>query len=216
MSLGDGWRLYIYLWDENDGYKLFARHRRFTNVNNDNNNMWSISGPDAGVAFYIFIFWYLPSRRRIAFAFHLYCDDETVDVCVCALSPDRFHIGVQFHIQQNMVGVWFFRVEQEPHVVLAVRYYRWPTLCARTEVFNVAMTLEMVLIYKQMDVCVCVMLDTGHGPDTCRATMRKHLTYRKWARMKQIAGLLDFVDEHIDQHGISVIQVPTQVGGDIR
>lgn len=52
-----------------------------------------------------------------------------------------------------------------------------------------------------------------HGP-SARADYNK--TYRKRARMEQITGLLDFIDEHVDQHGVSVVQILTQVGGDIR
>lgn len=54
----------------------------------------------------------------------------------------------------------------------------------------------------------------GRHGSSARADYNK--TYRKRARMEQITGLLDFIDEHVDQHGISVVQILAQVGGDIR
>lgn len=105
-----------------------------------------------------------------------------------------------------MVCGRYFGIEQKPHVVFAIWYDRWPTFCARAEIFYVAMALKMISIYKQMNIySVGIHLRPGvvrHVPTTNR-------TYREWTRMKQITGLLDFIDEHIDQHRISVIQILT-------
>lgn len=54
------------------------------------------------------------------------------------------------------------------------------------------------------------------APKTKMARADCNGAYLKWARMKQITGFLDFIDEHIDEHGVSVVQILAQVDGDIR
>lgn len=77
-------------------------------------------------------------------------------------------------------------------------------------------TLEMVLIYKQMTAFLSQAYTEAHARARDMARADYNRTYRKGARMKQITGLLDFIDEHIDQHWVSVIQIRAQISGDIR